>query len=435
LENRAPYLLGFSGLFVPKDQREKFTYEYIEDLRHEIEAELRQVPGALFTIKGQTGGSSGEDPIQVALYGNDMDRLRQLSIDVRQALAKIPGTTDVRDTLGPIRFSWQFTPQHEALDFYGISETSFASQMRIAMSSDKIGEFVMPGTQDNLDLMLGMAWPSRNGELGGPKKWEELMEIDAFTNQGKAVPAHSLVEEAMDQGSLAIVHRNGRRAVTVMSKVTGRTADTILQEFLPILDEMQETWPDGYSYRIGGEAEDMEETFGSSGKALVIAFFLVFGILALLFDSFRQPMIIMFSVPFAMIGVFAGFFLAWIPMSFIAFIGIISLVGIAVNDAIVLIETMNIHRRNGLSVKEAASRGAGDRLRPIISTTLTTTVGLTPLALSNPMWMPLCAAIIFGLMASTLICMFVIPCLYLLLTPKQKAAAPQSEPELAPEAA
>jgi multidrug efflux pump subunit AcrB len=239
----------------------------------------------------------------------------------------------------------------------------------------------------------------------------------------------------MDQGSLAIAHRNGRRAVTVMSQVTGRTADTVLQEFLPMLDEMQQTWPDGYSYQLGGEAEDMEETFGSSGKAMVIAFLLVFGILALLFDSFRQPMIIMFSVPFALIGVFVGFFLAWVPMSFVAFIGIISLVGIAVNDAIVLIETMNIHRRNGLPVKEAAARGAGDRLRPIISTTLTTTVGLTPLALSNPMWMPLCAAIIFGLLASTLICLFVIPCLYLLLTSEQKAVDTQSESELAPEVA
>ena len=294
----------------------------------------------------------------------------------------------------------------------------------------------MPGTRDNLDLMLGMAWPSRKGELGGPKEWDELMHIDVFTDRGETVPAHSLLDDTIDQGSLAISHRDGRRAVTVMSKVAGRTADTVLQEFLPQLDEMQQTWPDGYSYQIAGEAADMEETFGSSGKAMAIAFLLVFGILALLFDSFKQPIIIMFSVPFALIGVFAGFFLAWIPMSFVAFIGIISLVGIAVNDAIVLIETMNIHRRNGLSVKEAASRGAGDRLRPIISTTLTTTVGLTPLALSNPMWMPLCAAIIFGLLASTLICLFVIPCLYLLLTPEQKAAAATStEGEVAPEAA
>jgi multidrug efflux pump subunit AcrB len=247
------------------------------------------------------------------------------------------------------------------------------------------------------------------------------MRINIFTDRGKVVPAHSLLAESIDQGSLAISHRNGRRAVTVMAKVAGRTADTVLQEFLPILAEMQQTWPDGYMYQIAGEAADMEESSGSSGKALLIAFLLVFGVLALLFDSFKQPMIIMLSVPFALIGVFAGFFLAWIPVSFVAYIGIISLVGIAVNDAIVLIETMNIHRKNGFSVKEAAARGAGERLRPIISTTLTTTVGLTPLALSNPMWMPLCAAIIFGLLASTVICLFVIPCLYLLLTSERKA--------------
>jgi multidrug efflux pump subunit AcrB len=92
----------------------------------------------------------------------------------------------------------------------------------------------------------------------------------------------------------------------------------------------------------------------------------------------------------------------------------------------VLIETMNNHRKDGLPVKEAAARGAGDRLRPILSTTITTAVGLTPLALSNPGWMPLCVAIIFGLTASTVICLFVIPCLYLLLTPDQKVPVPNA---------
>jgi multidrug efflux pump subunit AcrB len=284
----------------------------------------------------------------------------------------------------------------------------------------------MPGTQDNLDILLGMAWPSRQGEIGGPKAWEELFQINIFNREGQSLPVYDLLEGHLDQAPLSITHKNGRRSVTVMAKTAGRTAGEILKDFLPELDNMQQTWPGGYGYNIAGEAEEMEEAFGSAGQALMVAFVLVFSILALLFDSFRQPVIIMFSVPFAMIGVFGGFFLAWIPMSFSAFIGIIALAGIAVNDAIVLIETMNNHRRNGLPVKEAAARGAGDRLRPILSTTITTTVGLTPLALSDPGWMPLCVAIIFGLTASTLICLFVIPCLYLLLTPAQEVSIPNA---------
>jgi multidrug efflux pump subunit AcrB len=423
-ENQATYLLGFSCLFVPEDQRDKLAYEYVEELRHDIEAELQHFPGALLTLTAQTGGGSAEDPIQFAIIGNDMDMLRQISQEIQGKLTKVPGATDIRDTLGSARVNWWFTPRHEALDFYGINEVDLASQARIAMVSDKIGEFTMPGTKDNLDILLGMTWPSRQGEIGGPKKWEELFQVNIFNQEGKPIPAYDLLEEHVDQAPLSITHKNGRRSITIMAKTAGRTAGEILKDFIPELDKMQQTWPGGYSYQIAGEAEEMEETFGSAGKALIVAFILVFSILALLFDSFRQPFIIMFSVPFALIGVFAGFFLAWIPMSFSAFIGIISLVGIAVNDAIVLIETMNNHRRNGLSVKEAAARGVGDRLRPILSTTITTTVGLTPLALSDPVWMPLCNAIIFGLIASTLICLFVIPCLYLLLTPDREVTVP-----------
>jgi multidrug efflux pump subunit AcrB len=150
---------------------------------------------------------------------------------------------------------------------------------------------------------------------------------------------------------------------------------------------------------------------------------LIFSTLALIFRSFRQTLIIIFSIPFALTGTFLGFFLCNMVFSADAAVGIVSLAGIAVNDAIVLIDTMNQYRRQGLSIKDAASKGAGDRLRPVLSTSLTTIVGLVPLALSDPEWAPLCYTIIFGLVASTLITLYVIPALYLLFTPKRRLAA------------
>jgi len=184
----------------------------------------------------------------------------------------------------------------------------------------------------------------------------------------------------------------------------------------PVLEKMKKAWPAGYDYHFAGEAEASAETFASAGKMMVVALFLVFALLAIQFDSFRQPFIIMFSVPLALIGTCLGFFWCGIPFSFPAMIGVISLVGIVVNDAIVMIETMNNHRRGGMAVRDAAARGASDRLRPILSTTITTVVGLIPLALSDPMWMPLCTAIIFGLLAATFTSLLIIPCLYVLLT-------------------
>ena len=215
--------------------------------------------------------------------------------------------------------------------------------------------------------------------------------------------------------------------MTVLAKSEGWTVNEVLTDLDPQLKNIQTDWPVGYAYHFGGEAESAAETYSSAGKMFVVAIFLVFALLAFQFGSFTQPFIIMLSIPFAMIGTSGGFFLAWIPFSFPAMIGIISLVGIVVNDAIVMIETMNAYRSKGLSVRDSAARGGADRLRPILSTSITTVVGLIPLSLSNPMWMPLCNAIIFGLIAATLISLLIVPCLYLLMTRETATAGSQTE--------
>jgi multidrug efflux pump subunit AcrB len=150
-----------------------------------------------------------------------------------------------------------------------------------------------------------------------------------------------------------------------------------------------------------------------------VAIFLVFAVLVLQFGSFTQPIIVMLAIPFGLIGTFGGFYLLWIPISFPAVIGIIALVGIVVNNAIVLVETMNSYRDRGMDVRTAAAQGAADRLRPILSTSITTVVGVIPLAMSDPVWFPLCMAIAFGLTASTAIALLVVPGLYLQLTPNK----------------
>ncbi|WP_143288137.1 efflux RND transporter permease subunit, partial [Calothrix rhizosoleniae] len=193
----------------------------------------------------------------------------------------------------------------------------------------------------------------------------------------------------------------------------------ILADLKPKLEQMKQKWSAGYDYKFAGEAETQGETFGSAIQMSYVAIFLVFSVLVLQFGSFTQPFIIMLSIPFAFIGTFGGFSLFHIPLSFPAMIGIISLVGIVVNDAIVMVETMNKHREKGMKVRQSAAQGAADRLRPILTTSITTIVGLIPLAISDPVWFPLCMAIIFGLCASTLIALLVIPCLYLQLTPNK----------------
>ncbi len=373
---------------------------------------------AFLVLNGQSNGDGG-DPIEIELMGRDMDKLRLISGEVQLALRKITGAIDVRDDLGALRPDVKLRPRREALNFYGLSDDDLAMQGRYLMTDNDIGNFPIGGGEEDLEIRLSTMWASRDGGIGGPTRRDELLSIPIFTNNGETIPASQVLEAEFGNAPLSITHKDGQRTVTVLAKNQGRTVGEIVADLEPKLTEMKGQWGQGYDYKFAGELETQGETFASAGQMAIVALFLIFAVLVIQFSSFTQPFIIMLAIPFALIGTFLGFFILQIPISFPAVIGIIALTGIVVNDAIVMIETMNSHREKGLSVKDAAARGAADRLRPILTTSITTIVGVIPLALSDPTWFSLASAIGFGLVASTLIALLVIPCLYLLLTPNK----------------
>ncbi|KPQ36235.1 MAG: Cation/multidrug efflux pump [Phormidesmis priestleyi Ana] len=413
------YLVGFSAVFEPEDERELISYEYLDDLRDELEAALQQYPGASLVVNAQSATGAG-DPIQIELSGDDITQLRQISAEVQQALRQIPGSSDVRDNLGDLQPDLQLVPRREALDFYGLTAQAVTTQARYYTTAVDVGDFDLGGNEEDLEIRLSTAWPSRNGEVGGPTRRDELNLIRFFGSNAdnEVIPVGAVVDPVQSESALSITHRGGERTVTVLSKTSDRTVGEILGDLEPKLTELQESWPAGYQYSLGGETEDQAETFGSAGQALAIAILLVFSVLVIQLSSFRQPFIILFTIPLALIGTFVGYFIFLIPFSFSTFIGVIALVGVVVNDAIVMVDTMNGYQAEGMTVQKAAANGVADRLRPILTTSVTTIIGLIPLALSDPTWMPLCAAIIFGLIAATGTALIIVPCLYLQFTPK-----------------
>lgn len=419
--NEGSYLVGFSGVFTPEDERNRLSFEYLNDLRKELDTALNKYPGALLVVTGQQSGGA-QEPIQIVISGTEINQLRQISQEVQTVLRQIPGTLDVRDNLGALVPDLRLIPRREELSFYDISEDELATQASYYTRAIDVGDFPIGGNQEDIEIRLSTAWPSRNGAVGGPTRRDELLAVRFFTNNPdqEVVSAGAVIQAVQSEAPLSVTRRNGQRTVTVLAKNEGRTVGEILASVQPKLEELKKSWGQGYNYSFGGETEDQAETFGSATSALGIAVFLVFAVLVLQLSSFRQPFIIMLAIPFAMIGTMGGFFLAGIRFSFIAFIGIIALVGIVVNDAIVMVDTMNGYQQQGISKKQAAARGVADRLRPVITTSVTTIIGLIPLALSDPTWMPLCYAIIFGLLTGTLSALFVVPCLYLLITPKTK---------------
>ncbi|MEO0803728.1 MAG: efflux RND transporter permease subunit [Cyanobacteria bacterium J06642_2] len=432
----ADYFVGMSAVFVERPQREHESFEYVRDLRQELERDIvRDYPGAVLSV-AYPGASDG-DPIQIEIFGDDLQTLREISSQVQQALREIPGTMDVRDDLGNLREDYKLVPKREALDFYGISQDDLGAQGRYFMIDNDVGDFPIGSGEEDLEIRLSTRWPSQQGAIGGPSRLDEFATLRFITPNGEALPGNALFEPVEGAVPLSITHRDTQRSVTVLAKVLpgrGYYDTEILAELTPKLEAMQydpnaseaeraTRWPRGYTYNFGGDAETSGETFGSAGQMLVVAIFLVFALLVLQFGSYTQPIIIMMTIPFALIGTLFGFFFLELSFSFPAAIGVIALTGIVVNDAIVMVDTMNKHRDRGSDTRLAAVRGASDRLRPILTTSITTIIGLLPLAFSDAQWFPLCMAIIFGLLSATAIALLVVPGLYLQLTPQRAVKA------------
>ena len=417
LPEKASNQVGFTLMLVPKSEREHISMAYLEPIRLGIQEKLQDEAGLQIFIAHAGGNPEADDPIQINLLGPDYEALQEISVQVRERLSQLPGVVDARDNFGvPLR-QVRFEMREERLNFHGLNEASIARQVRMAMEQDEFGSFKVDGIADDPDLRISMLWPSRDGGMGGPSHLSEMNLMQVFADDGRTVPFNDIVDFRIVETPQVFSHLEGKRSITVQSRAEGRTATQIMQQFIPILDEMKTEWPAGFDYRMGGEMAKSEDVYGDIGTAFMVAMFMIFILLSLMFGSMTQPVIILLVVPFAIMGTFIGYFLFNVALSVSGLIGVVALAGIAVNNGIVLVETMNRHRRVGMSIVQSAAQGASDRLRPILSTSLTTILGLTPLAFSDPSWFPLCSAIIFGLMSSTVIAMFVVPSLYILMTP------------------
>ena len=419
--------IGFSAMFRDRSERDAESYELADALRVELSDYLsKHVAAAQLLVVPESGGPSTSDPIELQIMGADMDELQRISREVQALLNTIDGVVDVRDNIGMLKPQLALQPDREAANFFGIEHQNLASQLRIAFSSDVIGSFVTTDGTDDIDIRLGTEWPSRPNEAGGPRDMEELSQVRAYTNEGRSVALSQVVKPRQDEAAISISHVNGDRAITVMGKNEGRTVGEIMADLAPQLDALQQNWPTGYRYVVGGESADTSETFGSALVALVIAVVLVVGVLVLLFNSFSQAFIIFATMPLAIIGAALGFWAFGITFSFFAMIGLVSLIGIAINNGIIMVDTMNLLlREDKMGIAQAAAAGAARRLRPLLTTAITTIVGLVPLAISSAFYRPLTLVIIFGLISVSVLAFVVVPALYLLLTPAT-AGQPQS---------
>ena len=217
---------------------------------------------------------------------------------------------------------------------------------------------------------------------------------------------------SLENSRASIAHENGERIVKVSSQLETNISPLDVISKVKLLMEDKIDIPDEYYISFGGENEDVQESFSDMLRAMILSIILIAGLMVLQFKSFRQSLLIVVTIPFSLVGVFPGLLLMGQSISFPGVIGIVALVGIVVNNAIILIDRINNNVYEGMDIDSAIIDAGVSRIDPIILTTITTVFGILPLAISQPIWASLGYAIIYGLLFSTVITLVVIPMIY-----------------------
>ncbi|MCT2535114.1 efflux RND transporter permease subunit [Aquibacillus koreensis] len=397
--NTASYTLQL----VPQEERDQTT----DQVMQEINTALEGVVGAEISVSSMGGGLGGGNPIQIQINGPEHDVLRELADQVIYTISEVDGvynpTTSISDT----------TPQlnvlvdREMAAQYGLSYQQVMSQIQMGFT----GQTIMQYREDGDDMNVALMYPEEERST-----ISDLENMSIQTPTGSAVPLATIADFEQMQSPASLSRNNQQRQVNVNSDIVDRDLGSVSADVEAALDNM--AFPDEYTYSVGGEAQDMAEAFTDLALALMLSIFLVYAVMAVQFENFLFPLVIMFSMPATVVGVLGGLFITGTPLSITAFIGVIMLAGIVVNNAIVLVDYINIVRNRGFDRFEAILEAGVSRMRPILMTTLTTILGMLPLALG---WgegaetqQPLAITVIFGLAVSSVFTLLLIPVVYTL---------------------
>jgi multidrug efflux pump subunit AcrB len=357
---------------------------------------------------GAAGGSKYD--VSVRVSGEDPEKLLRISEQVKKKMSEINGTKNISDDWGPKIKKVIIDIDQDKSNQAGVSNQDIAISLSTALNGIDVGDF--RDLDGNIPIMLKIE-NSINLDLN------DLESISIFSQMsGKNVPLGQVATIAIDWQFAKIMRKDILRTITVNCNTkAGITASEITDQLLPYLDESITEWGSDYHYSLGGENEKSAEAMGAVMANIPIAVFIILLLLMLQFNSFRKTTIVLASIPLGIIGVIVGLFLFQSYFGFMAFLGMISLAGIVVNDTIVLLEKTDIAIKDlGKKPYDAIIYAAQQKFRPVLLTTFTTVFGLIPLYLGGGlMWEPMAVSIMVGLLFATVIILLFVPVMYKML--------------------
>lgn len=387
---------------VPKAERSISTNEIIKQL----DEYAKSLPDIEVNVRGAQSGGMGGSPISIEVRGNEISTLKTIADELQEIINGVSGATNITHSMGETRPEIQIHVDRDAAVEHGLMYAEVMQTIINSMNGQVATLMRIEGNE--IDVKVILAEESRSNLA-------QLRRLPLTTPKGEIIQLSTVADFKQAEGPAVINRQNQTRGVAISGDIIDRDLGDVMEDIEKALDEYN--FPEGYDYQIGGDFEMMQDTFSQLILALVLAIFLVYAVMAFQFEKVMYPFIVMFSLPVTVIGIIFGFLVTGRPLSAPAFIGVIMLAGIVVNNAIVLVDYINKLRDRGLSREEAILEAGQTRLRPILMTMLTTVLAMIPLAIGigegSELQSPMATVIVFGLSFSTLITLVLIPVMYI----------------------
>ena len=389
------------------DERDRSAWEAANAVRKRIEQEVPEVSN--YTVHGGSLFSSAllgnVKPIEVEITGHNFDQLNEVALRIESELRQIEGLTNIENTIDPGKAEYEIRVDKDKASELGLNSAMVAMQVRQSIYGAEAGEFSESGNE--YDIVVRYAPEFRNSP-------QDLGNIMISTLTGQKFPVREIATIEQVRGPLEIRREEQQRIVKVTADLDGIS----LGEGAMQVQQMLEQFPhqQGIGVELGGQITDQGDSFASLRLIFLAGILLVYMVMASQFESLKDPFIIIFAIPFSIIGIVWAFVITGLTLSVVTFIGAIMLLGIVVNNGIVLVDYTNLLRKRGYKLIDAVQEGGRSRLRPVLMTSFTTILGMVPMALSTgmgaEMWSPLGITIIGGLLVSTVITLVLIPVIY-----------------------
>ena len=405
MQNNGSHIISMNIRLVNPSDRDRSITEIAGLMREDLK-QYPELKKALVNVGGMRGGGmSGQSTIDYEIYGYNFEHTDSVAQQLKRILEKVPGAADINISRSDYQPEYQVDFDREKLALYGLNLSTAANYIRNRINGNTASYFREDGDEYDIKVMYDPAYRQSIEDI------ENITLYNAMGNGIKLKEVGTVVERFTPP---TIERKDRERIITVSTVVQNRPMSEIIADAQPEIDKLD--LPAGVNIELSGSYEDQQDSFGDLGMLAVLIIVLVYIVMAAQFESFTYPGIIMSSIMFAFSGIVLILLITGTNLNIMSMIGAIMLIGIVVKNGIVLIDYITLNRERGMSVRRSVIDGGKSRLRPVLMTSLTTILGMVPMAIGSgegaEMWRPMGIAVIGGLTFSTILTLLFVPTMY-----------------------